>query len=72
MFVEIARIIFIQNGFINQWGLARAFREWRYFNFEKDKFMGKNWFECPSCAVSQHSCHVDGNSKLYRYKSAGK
>ena len=27
--------------------------------------------ECPACALYQHSCHVDGNMKLYRYKSSG-
>ena len=27
----------------------------------------KNWIDCPACYGSQHSCHVDGNAKLYRY-----
>lgn len=27
--------------------------------------------ECPACALYQHSCHVDGNMKLYHYKSSG-
>lgn len=36
-----------------------------------DMLQQKNWMECPSCHDDQHSCHVDGNNKLYRYKSAG-
>jgi hypothetical protein len=27
--------------------------------------------ECPACEQQQHSVHIDGNMKLYRYKSAG-
>lgn len=28
--------------------------------------------QCPCCKKEQHSCHVDRNMKLYRYKSSGK
>jgi len=50
---------------------SRAFKEWCYCNFQKDKIQKKNWLKCPCCSVTQHSCHVDGNCKLYRYKSSG-
>ena len=26
--------------------------------------------KCPSCSIFQHSCHVDGNMKLYRFKTS--
>ena len=32
----------------------------------------KNWLKCPCCSINQHSCHIDGNMKLYRYKSSGR
>jgi hypothetical protein len=32
----------------------------------------KDWMKCPCCLVKQHSCHVVGNCKLYRYKSSGR
>ncbi|KAK2555183.1 hypothetical protein P5673_023160 [Acropora cervicornis] len=28
--------------------------------------------KCPICSVSHHSCHVDGDMKLYRYHSSGR
>eukprot|EP00794_Sanderia_malayensis_P003922 gene3922-4467_t len=36
-----------------------------------EQFQEKNWMMCPTCSISQHSCHVDGNFKVYRYKGAG-
>ncbi|XP_057311085.1 uncharacterized protein LOC130648956 isoform X2 [Hydractinia symbiolongicarpus] len=48
-----------------------CFKEWNFWVYERD-IQGKNWLECPSCEVNQHSCHVDGNAKLYRYKSSGR
>ena len=32
----------------------------------------KNWMVCPPCHDSQHSVHVDGNSKLKRFQRAGR
>lgn len=46
----------------------RAFKEWCFAMHELDVLQGKQWADCPSCFGSQHSCHVDGNAKLYRYK----
>eukprot|EP00794_Sanderia_malayensis_P004264 gene4264-4831_t len=56
---------------INNHLFSLAFKEWKYCQYEIDKLMGKDWMKCPCCSISQHSCHVDGNCKLYRYKSAG-
>ena len=28
----------------------------------------KNWMVCPPCHENQHSVHVDGNSKLKRFR----
>lgn len=29
-------------------------------------------FECPACFKQQHSVHVDGNKKLYRYSKVAR
>ncbi|XP_046861275.1 uncharacterized protein LOC124454529 [Xenia sp. Carnegie-2017] len=59
-------------GSINPRTFTKAFREWKYFNYEVEKAQGKEWMFCPSCSSNQHSCHVDGNMKLYRYKHSGR
>ncbi|XP_046855423.1 uncharacterized protein LOC124448448 [Xenia sp. Carnegie-2017] len=28
---------------------------------------GRTWKNCPPCSIDQHSCHVDGNQKVYRF-----
>lgn len=48
-----------------------SFKEWKYCQVELDKLRCIDWMECPSCSQHQHSVHVDGNMKLYRFKSAG-
>ena len=41
-----------------------------YFcQFELKRLRQINWMECPH--FSEHSVHMDGNMRLYRYKSAG-
>ena len=52
---------------INPATFSKAFDEWRYFHFEVEQLAGLPGFDCPCCKVSQHSVHVDGNKKLYRY-----
>ena len=50
---------------------SKSFKEWKYCQYEIRNIKLTNFMECPCCTVSQHSCHVDGNCKLYRFKSAG-
>ena len=57
---------------VNTTSFNRAFKEWKFCKFELEKLAGKNWMECPPCSIHQHSGHVDGNSKLYRFMSAGR
>lgn len=59
-------------GTIHRIAFSTSFREWCYCLYEKEKIQENMWFDCPCCTISQHSCHVDGNCKLYRFKSAGK
>lgn len=47
---------------------SMSFKEWNFWLYERDKVQHKDWLECPACSETQHSCHVDGNAKLYRYK----
>ncbi|XP_066932550.1 uncharacterized protein [Clytia hemisphaerica] len=49
---------------------GQSFKEWCFWINRKDVIQEKYWNECPACAIYQHSCHVDGNCKLYRYKRA--
>uniref|UniRef100_A0A7M5U8G7 CxC3 like cysteine cluster domain-containing protein n=1 Tax=Clytia hemisphaerica TaxID=252671 RepID=A0A7M5U8G7_9CNID len=53
---------------INPTNFSMAFREWCLWLDQKDLIQSKDWMECPACYPHPHSCHVDGNSKLYRYK----
>ena len=46
---------------------AKAYAEWRYCQFEIKKLKKQPLFECPACYKEQHSIHIDGNRKLYRY-----
>ncbi|CAH3160482.1 unnamed protein product [Porites evermanni] len=50
---------------------SRSFKEWKFCQFELEGLQGLDWVKCPTCSIFQHSCHVDGNMKLYRYKSSG-
>ncbi|XP_028403973.1 uncharacterized protein LOC114526573 [Dendronephthya gigantea] len=60
-----------RSGIINPTIFSIAFKEWKYCQFEIESLKGMNWMECPCCEKEQHSCHVDGNMKLYRYKHSG-
>ena len=62
---------FVKTGIINPTVFSVAFKEWKYCQFELESMKGVNWMECPCCEKEQHSCHVDGNMKLYRYKNSG-
>lgn len=45
-----------------------ALREWRRCTYDVDQLMGANLhFKCPACYKGMHSCHCDGNRKVYRY-----
>ena len=57
---------------INRSTFARAFKEWKYCSYELDSMQMKNWMVCPPCHITQHSVHVDGNSKLKRFQRAGR
>ncbi|XP_028417950.1 uncharacterized protein LOC114542647 [Dendronephthya gigantea] len=45
----------------------KAFAEWCYCQFELASLQLQDWRKCPPCSVDQHSCHIDGNHKVYRY-----
>lgn len=55
---------------INATAFNISFKEWKFCQFELDKLRCLDWMECPACSDCQHSVHVDGNMKLYRFKSA--
>lgn len=47
--------------------------EWRYQEtvYYSELFQGQ-LFTCPSCQEEPQTIHIDGNSKLFRYKAAGR
>ena len=57
----------VQTGTINPVTFSKSFEEWRYCQYEIKKMKGDPLFECLCCVPQQHSVHVDGNRKLYRY-----
>lgn len=60
-----------RNGKILPSSFSNAFKEYCFCNYELEKIQQKKWMECPCCSIKQHSCHVDGNCKLYRYRNSG-
>ncbi|PFX21550.1 hypothetical protein AWC38_SpisGene13955 [Stylophora pistillata] len=57
---------------INHTTFSRSFKEWKFLQFELNSLQGLDWMKCPSCSISQHSCYVNGNMKLYRLKTSGR
>ncbi|XP_058494830.1 uncharacterized protein LOC131465891 [Solea solea] len=49
--------------------MQRAFLEWAYAKFEVEKLSQVQHFQCPACTPSMLAVAVDGNRKLYRFKS---
>ena len=41
-------------------------------DYELDRLVGINRINCEACGPSPRAVHVDGNFKLYRYRSAGR
>ena len=63
--------IHIKFATINICTFGRSFKEWKFYKFEMEALQQKIWMECPPSTISQYSGHVDGNMKLYRFRSAG-
>ena len=72
VFYIIFLFLFYQTGVINSSTFHKAFQEWKYAQYEIHQLKAMDWMVCPPCAMHQHSGHVDGNLKLYRFKSAGR
>ncbi|XP_035006830.1 uncharacterized protein LOC118103835 [Hippoglossus stenolepis] len=49
--------------------MQKAFLEWTYAKFEVEKLSQVQHFQCPACTPSMLAVAVDGNRKLYRFKS---
>ena len=49
--------------------MQKAFLEWTYAKFEVEKLCEVQHFQCPACTPSMLAVAVDGNRKLYRFKS---
>ncbi|KXJ07194.1 hypothetical protein AC249_AIPGENE287 [Exaiptasia diaphana] len=58
-------------GIINKVTFATSFKEWKFCQLELDNICLCDWMKCPGCSEQQHFVHVDGNMKLYRFKTAG-
>ena len=61
-------IYYLQVNVINLVTFRKAFSEWWYCQCEIDNLCGQDWTKRPPCTIHQHSCHVDGNEKVYRFK----
>ena len=56
----------------NRSTFAKAVKEWKDCEHELDMLQMKNWMKCPPCHETQHSVHVDENSKLKRLNKSGR
>ena len=64
--------VYIQDPTINQVAFVKAFEEFRYCQFELERLGKCLLLDCPTCYGRQHSVHVDGNRKLYRFDKVKK
>ena len=64
--------VYIQDPTINQVAFVKAFEEFRYCQFELERLGKCLLLDCPACYGRQHSVHVDGNRKLYRFDKVKK
>ncbi|KAL1267089.1 hypothetical protein QQF64_002764, partial [Cirrhinus molitorella] len=67
--LECCTKLFGRSGKICGDTMQRAFLEWAYAKFEVDKLSQVQHFQCPACTPSMLAVAVDGNRKLYRFKS---
>ncbi|XP_043246029.1 uncharacterized protein LOC122393759 isoform X2 [Amphibalanus amphitrite] len=51
--------------------LEKAFTEWTCVQFELQGLQGSDYMECEACGADPKCVHLDGNAKLYRYRSSG-
>eukprot|EP00795_Rhopilema_esculentum_P015807 gene15807-7112_t len=51
---------------------SKAFKEFKYLQYELCRIKEFDSFQCPPCHISQHAAIFDGNMKTYRYKSGGR
>ncbi|XP_034556273.1 uncharacterized protein LOC117824805 isoform X2 [Notolabrus celidotus] len=49
--------------------MQKSFLEWTYAKFEVERLSQVQHFQCPACTPSMLAVAVDGNRKLYRFKS---
>ena len=61
---------FMQSVTINPTTFSWPFKQWKFCQYEVNPLEGMHWMKCP-CSINQHSCYVDGNVELYRYRSSG-
>ncbi|XP_046856056.1 uncharacterized protein LOC124449149 [Xenia sp. Carnegie-2017] len=52
---------------INSVTFRKSFAEWSHCQHEIDLLHEQTWKNCPPCSIDQHSCHIDGNQKVYRF-----
>lgn len=49
--------------------MQKSFLEWIYAKFEVERLSQVQHFQCPACTPSMLAVAVDGNRKLYRFKT---
>lgn len=78
LYWHIAMVLFValdcvlQKARIDLERFDKAYREWSYMGYELDRLVGIDRTMCEACGPSPRAVHVDGNFKLYRYRSAGR
>ena len=60
-----------QSGTVDLLRLQKAFTEWTCLKFELQGLQGSDYMECEACGTEPRCIHLDGNAKLYRYRSSG-
>ncbi|XP_047205056.1 uncharacterized protein LOC124857722 isoform X2 [Girardinichthys multiradiatus] len=61
--------LFGRSGKICRDTMQKSFLEWSYAKFEVERLSQVHLFQCPACTPSMLVVAVDGNLKLYRFKS---
>ena len=72
--INLSSLLYLQAGMVNPATFSKAFNEWRYFNFEIQRYKGLDGFVCPCCQTSSTLCMLMGTKSytvMRKFPSTG-
>ena len=69
--MSAVNIFSFQPGPVDFERLQKAYTEWSCLRFEMRRMVSSDDMSCEACGPEPQLIHLDGNAKLYRYRSSG-